>query len=113
MKLVVAFIKPHRLDAVTLALHEIDGLSGVSIQDVRGFGRGRGQDAPDRRALNTVDYRPRIKLEVACFDSLVPHVTEAIRSNAHTGLRGDGKIYVSHIEGAIRISTGETGDAAV
>lgn len=113
MKLIIAFIKPHRLEDVTLALHQIDGLSGVSISEIRGFGRGRAKDAPDRITANAIEYMPRVRLEIACPDRLVASVSNAIQRYAHTGLRGDGKIYVTSIEQATRISTGETGEAAV
>lgn len=113
MKLIIAFIKPHTLEDVTLALHQIDGLSGVSISDIRGFGRGRAKDAPDKVTAGAIDCRPRIRLEIGCPDALVGIVSGAIQKHAHTGLRGDGKIYVASIEQAIRIGTGETGEAAV
>lgn len=113
MKLIIAYIKPHRLEDVTLALREITNLSGVSVSDVRGFGRGRTRSAPDRVRAGVVDYLPRVRLEIACADGLVEAVSGAIQSHAHTGLRGDGKIYVTNIEHATRISTAETGEAAV
>ncbi len=113
MKLIIAFIKPHTLEDVTLALHEIDGLSGVSISEIRGFGRGRAHDAPDKVRNEVVEYLPRIRLEIGCADPLVSIVSNAIQTHAHTGLRGDGKIYVTNIEQATRISTGEVADDAV
>lgn len=113
MKLIIAFIKPHKLSEVTLALHEIEGLTGASISDVRGFGRGRAKNAPDRVQTDLIDFMPRIRLEMVCPDSLVEQVVSTIEKNAHTGLRGDGKIYVIEVEQAVRISTAECGDCAV
>jgi nitrogen regulatory protein PII len=109
MKRVTAYIKPHKLSDVTRALHRIDGLTGMSAADVRGFGRGRAKDVPQ----DLVDYVPHVRLEAVCRDEIVEEVVETIRREAHTGLRGDGKIYVAPVEDAIRISTGERGEAAV
>lgn len=113
MKLVTAFIQSHKLSDVTLALQEIDGLSGASISDVHGFGRGRAKDAKGGVVYNSLDYLHRIRVEVACTDQLVDEVVNTVETSAHTGLRGDGKIYVNSLEQAVRISTGERGDAAV
>lgn len=113
MKMITAFIKPHKLNAVTLALHDIEGLSGASASEVRGFGRGRAKEAPDRILYETLDYVPRMRLEIACADHVVERVVAAIEENARTGLRGDGKIYVSDVAQAVRISTGERGESAV
>lgn len=113
MKLIVAFIKPHMLPKVILALHDLDFLSGLSIWDVRGFGRGRAKGAPDRVAEGSMDLLPRVRLETVCPDESVERTVGAIERSAHTGLRGDGKIYVIDVEQAVRISTGERGDAAV
>ena len=111
--MITAFIKRHKLDAVTLALHDIIDLSGASVSEVRGFGRGRAKDAPDKILYDALDYLPRVRLEIACSDDIVEDVVAAIEQNARTGLRGDGKIYVSEIGQAIRISTGERGSAAI
>ena len=113
MKMISAFIKPHKLMDVTLALHRIDGLSGASTSEVRGFGRGRAKDAPDKIIHETLDYLPRVRLEIACPDNLVDAVVSTIETVAHTGLRGDGKIYVIPIDEAVRISTGERGESAL
>jgi nitrogen regulatory protein PII len=113
MKMVVAYIKPRMFAAVTLALQDIEGLSGASVGDVRGFGRGRAKNAPDRRQRDLVDYMPRIRIEVACADALATEVVETVERAAHTGLRGDGKIYVMDIEEAVRISTGERGSMGI
>lgn len=109
-----AYIKPHKLDEVTLALHHVEGLTGMSVSDVKGFGRGLAKDAPHSIHEDLADYAPHVKIEIFCREALVDEVVETIRQAAHTGLRGDGKIYVvSHVEQAVRISTGERGEAAV
>lgn len=113
MKMITAFIKPHKLMDVTTALKEIKSLSGASVADTRGFGRGRATDAPDKIMYDTLDYLPRIRIDVACDDHMVDWVVSVIETKSHTGLRGDGKIYVTTIDQAVRISTGERGDAAV
>lgn len=114
MKEIKAYIKPHKLSVVTLALHHVEGLTGMSISEVSGFGRGREKDAPHTIQEDLVDFISHIKIEIVCHDELVDQVVETIRRAAHTGLRGDGKIYVlSHVEEAVRISTGERGRAAV
>lgn len=112
MKQVKAFIKPNKLDDVVQALHKIEGLTGLSVCEVRGFGRTRGsQDSsPDP---DFFDFVAHFRVEVVCQDALVDTICEVIESSAHTGLRGDGKIYVSPIEHAVRISTGERGEVAV
>ena len=107
MKMIVAYVKQHRLSEVILALQEIEGISGASIGEVQGFGRGRARDAPDRMQRDLMSYVPRIRVEVASDDAFVPQVVQAIENAAHTGLRGDGKIYVLNIEEAVRISTHE------
>lgn len=113
MKMVIAYIKPHKLSAVTTALHKLEDLSGMSVGDVRGFGRGRAKDAPHRVVEDLVDYVPHARIEVACHDTIAEQVIEAIENAAHTGLRGDGKIYVLSLEQAVRIESGERGEAAV
>lgn len=112
MKVVVAFIKPHRLTDVLLALHDIQALYGVSVSDIRGFGRGRAKDAPDRIQEHDMDFLPRVRLETLCPDHVADEVITTIEKHAHTGLQGDGKIYCVNVEEAVRISTGERGEAA-
>ena len=113
MKMITAFIKSHRLNDVTLALHDIEGLTGASVSDVLGFGRGRAKDAPDRVIYETLDYLPRVRIEIACSDDIVDRVVSTIERNARTGLRGDGKVYVYTLDQARRIGTGEQGEAAI
>jgi len=113
MKEVKAYIKPHKLSPVTLALHEIEGLSGMSVIDVRGYGRPRAENYPQKGEKSLGDYVPHVKIEVVCADDLVDLVITTIEKAAYTGLRGDGKIYVSTVENAVRIETGERGEKAV
>jgi nitrogen regulatory protein PII len=113
MKRIIAFFKPRKLPEVTLALREIEGLSGASVSEVQGFGRGRALNQPDSIVRDAVYYIPGARLEVICADELVEEVVKVVESTAHTGLRGDGKIYISTVEDAIRISTGERGIEAV
>ena len=113
MKEIKAYIQPHKLSAVTLALHQVQGLSGMSVVDVRGFGRGRARNSRQRIVEDLVEYMPRVKIEIICRDELVEEIVAVIEQTAHTGLRGDGKIYVTPVETAVRISTGEHGEEAV
>jgi len=113
MKEIKAYIKPHKLSEVTLALHLMEGLTGISVMDVRGFGHTRGTEAHHRTVDDLEDYVPHVKIEIICKDELVEKIISTIEKAAHTGLHGDGKIYVSDIENAIRISTGERGEKAV
>lgn len=112
MKGIKAYIKLHRLYDVALSLHKIDGLTGMSVTKVLGFGRGRAKDDEDRVTEEGVDMVPHLKIEIVCTDELVEEIVSAIERSAHTGLRGDGKIYVSEVTDAVRISTGERGKHA-
>lgn len=107
MKKVEAFIKAHRLDDVTLALHHIDGLTGATVSEARGFGRSRGSKH------NPDDFHQVVRVEVFCADTLAETVIQTIQRAAHTGLRSDGKVYVLPVEQALRISTDEHGQDAV
>jgi nitrogen regulatory protein P-II 1 len=113
MKKIEAYIKTHRLNEVIERLHAIDGLTGVSIHNIKGFGRTRGQDEPVRIVDNTINWVPHVKIEIFCLEGLKDQVINAIMEGAHTGLRADGKIYISSIEDAIRISTKESGKVAI
>jgi len=112
MKLIMAVIKPFRLDDVRDALSEI-GINGMTVTEVKGFGRQKGHTELYRGAEYTVDFLPKIKLEVAVPSDLVDRVIESITTAAQTGKIGDGKIFVSEIEQVIRIRTGETGPEAL
>ncbi len=106
MKLVVAIIKPFKLDDVREALAEV-GVQGVTVTEVKGFGRQKGHTELYRGAEYVVDFLPKIKLEVAVVDDQLDRVIEAIQTSARTGKIGDGKIFVSTLEQVIRIRTGE------
>ena len=111
MKLIMAVIKPFRLDDVRDALSEI-GIKGMTVTEVKGFGRQKGHTELYRGAEYAVDFLPKIKLEVAVPSDLVDRVIESITTAAQTGKIGDGKIFVSEIEQVTRIRTGETGPEA-
>ncbi|NOZ48282.1 MAG: P-II family nitrogen regulator [Chlorobi bacterium] len=113
MKEIKAYIKPHKLSKVTLALHEVDGLTGMSVVNVRGFGRGKAKNAPTRVVEELVDYIPHVKIEIVCLDEIADEIISVIQKTAFTGLKGDGKIYISEIIDAVRIQTGERGESAV
>ena len=106
MKLVTAIIQPHRLDAVREALTAL-GIAGMTVTEVRGYGRQKGHTEIYRGAEYAVSFLPKLKIEVAINSDLVPQVIDAISEAAKTGQIGDGKIFVSSIEQAVRIRTGE------
>ena len=112
MKLVTAIVKPFRLDDVRNALSEV-GIQGMTVSEVKGFGRQRGHTELYRGAEYVVDFLPKAKIEIAVSDDLVERVMEAIVDAAKTGKVGDGKIFVTPIEQVLRIRTGETGDRAL
>ena len=112
MKLVSAIIKPFKLDDVREAL-SADGVQGVTVTEVKGFGRQKGHTELYRGAEHVVDLLPKVKIEVAVDDALVDNVIESISNSANTGKIGDGKIFVVNLEQAIRIRTGETGSEAL
>jgi len=112
MKKIEAVIKPFKLDEVKEALHEI-GVQGMTVTEVKGFGRQKGHTELYRGAEYVVDFLPKIKLEIAVSEDLVDKVVEAIASSANTGRIGDGKIFVLPLEQAVRIRTGERGDEAL
>ncbi len=112
MKKIEAVIKPFKLDDVKEALHEI-GLQGMTVIDVRGFGRQKGHTELYRGAEYVVDFLPKVKIEIVVEDGQVAGAIEAITAAAHSGRIGDGKIFVLNIEDAIRIRTGEHGVDAV
>ena len=112
MKKVEAIIKPFKLDEVREALSDI-GVSGLTVTEVKGFGRQKGHTELYRGAEYVVDFLPKVKIEVVLADDSVDRAVDAIRKAAQTGRIGDGKIFVSNIEGAIRIRTGETGADAI
>ncbi|MFC3903319.1 nitrogen regulatory protein P-II family [Acinetobacter marinus] len=112
MKLVTAIVKPFKLDDVRESLSEI-GVQGITVTEVKGFGRQKGHTELYRGAEYVVDFLPKVKIEIAIKDDMVDSVIEAITRVASTGKIGDGKIFVSNLEQVIRIRTGETGPDAV
>ena len=112
MKKIEAIIKPFKLDEVKEALQDV-GLQGITVLEAKGFGRQKGHTELYRGAEYVVDFLPKVKLEIVLSDALVDAAVEAIRKAAQTGRIGDGKIFVSTVEEAIRIRTGETGTDAI
>jgi nitrogen regulatory protein P-II 1 len=112
MKLVEAIIKPFKLDEVKDALNEI-GIDGITVSEVKGYGRQKGHTELYRGAEYVVDFIPKVKLEIAVSDDLVAKVVDTIQNTAKTGRIGDGKIFVIGLEEAVRIRTGETGGEAI
>ncbi len=112
MKKIEAIIKPFKLDDVKEALQEI-GLQGMTVTDIRGFGRQKGHTELYRGAEYVVDFLPKVKVELVVDDAIVERTVEAIKNAAHSGRIGDGKIFISTVEEAIRIRTGETGRNAI
>ena len=112
MKLITAIVKPFKLDEVREALGDL-GVAGVTVTEVKGFGRQKGHTELYRGAEYVVDFLPKVKLEIALVDEMVDSAVEAITNAAQTGKIGDGKIFISTLEEVIRIRTGETGAEAV
>jgi nitrogen regulatory protein P-II 2 len=112
MKLVEAIIKPFKLDEVKDALLEI-GVQGMTVTEVKGFGRQKGHKETYRGTEYTIEFVPKVKIEVAVTDNQVPRVIETITRTAKTGSIGDGKIFVRDLNAAVRIRTGETGETAL
>jgi nitrogen regulatory protein P-II 2 len=112
MKLITAIVKPFKLDDVREALSAI-GVQGITVTEVKGFGRQKGHTELYRGAEYVVDFLPKIKLEIAIGDELVDQTIESITTSASTGKIGDGKIFVTNLEQVIRIRTGETGPEAI
>jgi nitrogen regulatory protein P-II 1 len=112
MKLIEAIIKPFKLDEVKDALNAI-GIEGITVSEVKGFGRQKGHTELYRGAEYVVDFIPKIKMEIAVSDDLVAKVVETIQTSAKTGRIGDGKIFIISLEEAIRIRTGENGTDAI
>jgi len=109
MKEIKAYIKKHKLNEVIRALRKIEGLTGMSVIDSCGYGVGWGGPKGEEQ----IDCRPGVKVEIVCGDGLAEQVVATIEKAAHTGLKGDGKIYVGNIEQAVRISTGERGESGI
>jgi len=112
MKIITAIIKPFKLDDVREGLSEV-GVQGVTVTEVKGFGRQKGHTELYRGAEYVVDFLPKVKLEIAVKDEMLDDVIDCIRNSANTGKIGDGKIFVTNLEEAIRIRSGETGPEAL
>jgi nitrogen regulatory protein P-II 2 len=112
MKLIIAIIKPFKLDEVREALAEV-GVSGITVTEVKGFGRQKGHTELYRGAEYVVDFLPKVKVEAVVSDDLLVRAIEVIENTARTGKIGDGKIFVTNVEQVLRIRTGETGAAAL
>ena len=112
MKLITAIVKPFKLDEVREALGDL-GVAGVTVTEVKGFGRQKGHTELYRGAEYVVDFLPKVKLDIVVADEMVDKVIDSISKTAHTGKIGDGKIFVMNVEDAIRIRTGEKGNDAI
>ena len=113
MKEIKAIIRPSKLLEVTEELHAIEGLPGVTISEIKGFGKGRARNAQDKVVYEMVEFMPRIQLEVVVEDGMVDQVVNVIQKYAHTGNTGDGKIFVSTVDEVVKIRTNERGPGAV
>ncbi|MEN9911765.1 MAG: family nitrogen regulator [Pseudomonadota bacterium] len=112
MKLITAIVKPFKLDEVREALSSL-GVNGLTVTEVKGFGRQKGHTELYRGAEYVVDFLPKVRIEAAVSDGMVDNVIDAIQQAARTGKIGDGKIFVTHLEQVVRIRTGESGDTAL
>ncbi len=113
MKEIKAIVQPFKVAAVTDALQLLPGIGGITAIDVRGFGRQRGMYGIEQPALGAVNYTEKVLLLLVVRDELVERVLDTIRQHAHTGNCGDGKVFVSSVESALRLRTGERGDSAI
>lgn len=113
MKEIKAIIRPAKLLEVTEELHEIEGLPGVTVSEIKGFGKGRAKNAKDKIVYEMVEFIPRIQLEVVVNDDMVEKVVNVIQKFAHTGNTGDGKIFVVNVEEVVKIRTNERGKDAI
>jgi nitrogen regulatory protein P-II 1 len=113
MKEIKAIIRPSKLLEVTEELHRIDGLPGVTVSEIKGFGKGRAKNARDKVVYEMVEFVPRIQLEVVVNDAMVDEVVNVIQKLSHTGNTGDGKIFVVNVEEVVKIRTNERGRDAI
>ena len=113
MKEIKAIIRPFRLREVTEELHKIDGLPGVTVSEIKGFGKSKARNAKDKIVFEMVEFIPRIKLEVVVNDEMVDEVINVIQRVAHTGTTGDGKIFVLPVDETVKIRTNERGRDAI
>lgn len=113
MKEIKAVIRPSKLLEVTEELHAIEGLPGVTVSEIKGFGKGRAKNAKDKVVYEMVEFIPRIQLEVVVDDEMVDEVVNVIQKHAHTGNTGDGKIFISTVDDIVKIRTNERGRDAI
>ena len=116
MKIITAIVQPFRLSKITHALEEMEGFPGMTVTDARGFGREKSihdKDAPHRVIEDFVEYVKKTRIEIVAHDEMVDQIVETIANVAHTGNRGDGKIFVWPVERAVRIKTGEANETAI
>lgn len=113
MKEIKAIIQPFKLSEVVTALKNIEGLPGITVSEVKGFGRTRGENARDFEVSDFVEYVKKVKLELVITDDMTEAVVQTIQNHAHTGSAGDGKIFISSVDDVVRISTSERGPAAI
>jgi nitrogen regulatory protein P-II 1 len=113
MKEIKAIIRPAKLLEVTEELHEIEGLPGVTISEIKGFGKGRAKNGKDKIVYEMVEFIPRIQLEVVVEDEMVDEIVNVIQKHAHTGNTGDGKIFISTVDEIVKIRTNERGGNAI
>ena len=111
MQEIKAYIKTRKLEAVTLALHRLDGITGLSVSAVRGFGRSKAHSSATNPIEGASEFSEHVKLEIVCRDLLVDPIIDTIKREAYTGLRGDGRIFVSDVNRALRIQNGAEGDS--
>ncbi|MBT0663090.1 P-II family nitrogen regulator [Geobacter pelophilus] len=113
MKEIKAIIRPAKLRDIAEELHAIDGMPGVTVSEIKGFGKGKAKNAKDKILYEMVDFIPRVKLEVVVDDEMVDEVVNVIQKYAHTGNTGDGKIFISTIDDVVKIRTNERGKDAI
>jgi nitrogen regulatory protein P-II 1 len=113
MKEIKAMIQPFMLSKVVDALHKIPGFPGLTVTKVQGFGREKGKGSPHRIVEDLIEYVPKVKLEIIVQDGMLELVVKTIQAHAHTGNKGDGKIFICDVRDAVRITTGERGESAV
>jgi len=113
MKEIKAIIRPAKLLSVTEELHAIEGLPGVTVFEIKGFGKGKARNAKDKVLYELIDFLPRIQIEVVVNDEMVEEVVSAIQKHAHTGNAGDGKIFISTVDEVLKIRTNERSERAI
>lgn len=113
MKEIKAIIKPFKLDNVLTELHKIDGLPGITVSDIRGFGKSKGKDAAETISQGLHELVPKIKIELVVSNEMADNIVDVIQKSAHTGNLGDGKIFVVNVERVVKIRTNERGDIAI